>query len=67
MHKICRHPGIGRERQELASRIRSFPHHPYVIFYQVSSNCIEIVRILHGARDVDGSFETGGPENGPGG
>ena len=64
MRKISRHPGIGRERQELAPRIRSFPHQHYVIFCRVRSNCIEIVRVLHGARDVDESFETDGSENG---
>jgi len=57
MRKLRGHPGMGRKREELAPRIRSFPYQRYVIFYRADSNSVEIVRILHGARDVEGGFE----------
>jgi len=56
MQKLCRYPG-GRQREELAPGIRSFPYQRYVIFYREHSNALEVVRVLHGARDVEGSFE----------
>jgi toxin ParE1/3/4 len=34
--------------------LRDFPNH--LIFYRVGSEGIEIVRVLHGARDVQGEF-----------
>ena len=64
IRKLCRHPGMGRQREELAPRIRSFPHQPYVIFYREASNFIEIVRVLHGARDVESGFEQEATETG---
>jgi len=57
MQKLCSHPNMGRQREELAPRIRSLPYHRYVIFYRVDAKILEIVRVLHGARDVEGSFE----------
>jgi toxin ParE1/3/4 len=57
MQKLCRHPGMGRQREELAPRLQSFPYQRYVIFYRAESNAVEIVRVLHGARDVESGFE----------
>jgi len=57
MRKLRAHPGMGRQREELAPRIRSFPYQRYVIFYRADSSSVEIVRILHGARDVEDGFE----------
>ncbi len=50
-------PYLGRVRQELAENMRSFPVDRYVIFYIVIPNGIQIVRVLHGARDLDSMFE----------
>jgi len=61
MHKLCRHPGMGRQREELAPRLQSFPFRRYVIFYRGDSNALEVVRVLHGARDVESSFEQDTP------
>ncbi|PQV62519.1 toxin ParE1/3/4 [Abditibacterium utsteinense] len=49
-------PEAGRQRSDLKSSLRSFPVGRYVIFYRVSDGAIEIVRVLHGARDVDSLF-----------
>lgn len=46
-------PMIGRARDELATGLRSFPFGRYVIFYLPTYNGIDVVRVLHSARDVD--------------
>jgi toxin ParE1/3/4 len=48
--------GSGRRREELAPGILSFPFRRYVIFYRANSKAIEIVRVLHGARDIHNIF-----------
>lgn len=50
-------PRMGRERPELLADLRSFPVGRYVIFYLPRSRGIEVVRVLHGARDLKPLFE----------
>jgi len=50
-------PGLGRHREELAPGIQSFPFGRYIIFYRVVAGAIEVVRVLHGARDIENTFE----------
>lgn len=57
MELLAGQPGLGRHRDELAPGIQSFPVGRYIIFYRVLSNAIEIVRVLHGARDIENIFE----------
>ena len=45
-------PDAGRQRNELRVGLRSFPVGSFLIFYQRTENTIEIVRVLHGARDI---------------
>lgn len=51
-------PAIGRDRPELGVHIRSFVADRYLLFYRPPRRAagIELVRVLHGARDVDASF-----------
>ena len=51
-------PNMGRHRDELADGLRSFPVGRYVIFYRPIPKGIEIVRVLHGARDLDAVFRS---------
>jgi plasmid stabilization system protein ParE len=37
--------------------MRSILANPYVVFYRINADCIEIVRVLHGRRDVESIFE----------
>ena len=55
--KLAAFPQIGRQRSELAARFISFPVGRYVIFYRPMENGIEIVRVLHGARDLPPLFD----------
>lgn len=50
---IATQPGMGRLRSELAPGLRSFPVGRYIILYQTLPIGIEIVRVLHSARDLD--------------
>lgn len=54
--KMAAMPLIGRQRGELAPRLRSFPVSRYVVFYRPLENGVEIVRVLHGARDFPPLF-----------
>jgi toxin ParE1/3/4 len=55
--KLAEMPLIGRSREELSLGLRSFPVGRYIIFYRPLKNTIEIVRVLHGARDFPPLFE----------
>ncbi len=54
---LAQFPEMGKLRDELLAELRSFPVKPYIVFYFVQANCIEIVRILHGSRDVERLFD----------
>jgi toxin ParE1/3/4 len=54
---LAKHSRAGRRRGELGPGILSFPFGRYVIFYRVRKSAIEIVRVLHGARDIESVFE----------
>jgi toxin ParE1/3/4 len=56
---LANQPLIGEARSELARNVRDFPVGNYVIYYRTvesESVTVEIVRILHGARDVKRAF-----------
>jgi toxin ParE1/3/4 len=55
---LAEHPQMGRRRTELGSDLHSFAEGRYVVFYRVRSDGIEIVRVLHGARDIPRLFES---------
>jgi toxin ParE1/3/4 len=49
-------PHVGRRRPELRPRLRSFPVGNYIIFYRPLREGMELIRVLHGARDVRRQF-----------
>ena len=53
LHTLAEQPMLGRSRQELAPGLRSFPIGRYVIFYEPLPDGIAVVRVLHGARDIE--------------
>ena len=57
---LARRPGIGRSRPELCLGLRSISVRSYVVFYFPRRHGIEIVRVLHGARDVRPLFAENG-------
>ena len=49
-------PGMGRRRDDLALGLRSISHGNYLIFYRLVEDGIQIVRVLHGSRDIPSEF-----------
>jgi toxin ParE1/3/4 len=45
-------PLMGRTREELSPGLRSVVIEQYVLFYRATATAVEVVRILHGARDI---------------
>jgi toxin ParE1/3/4 len=54
--KLAAMPGMGRRREELGRDLRSFAVGNYLIFYRDHPDRLEIVRVLHGARDIQSLF-----------
>ena len=69
IHEKCRrlaeYPEMGRARHELLVNLHSFTVRNYVIFYQPITDGIEVLRVLHGARDIHRVFDemVGGPSD----
>ena len=55
---LLAYPEAGRARHELLVNLRSLPVKRYVIFYQPTDDGVEIFRVLHGSRDVQGEFDS---------
>jgi toxin ParE1/3/4 len=49
---LARFPEMGRLRPEIATNLRSTLVWPYIIFYRVEGDVVQIIRILHGRRDL---------------
>lgn len=54
---LASNPGMGRKRDSLVPNLRSFPVGNYLIFYRPINQGIEVIRVLHGARDIQSLFE----------
>ena len=50
-------PTMGRSRDELIPGIRSMPFGRYVVFYAPAGEGLDVIRVLHGSRDVDHLFD----------
>lgn len=56
--RIVEFPHSGRTKEMLRPDLRSFIVRNYVFFYYVHSDGIEIIRILHGARDIESLIDS---------
>lgn len=45
-------PDSGTPRPEMGEGIRSVPSYPYLIFYRVLPDRVEVLRVVHGAREM---------------
>ncbi len=50
-------PGLGRSREELAPNLSSSLVEKDVIFYRPDAEGVEILRVIHGARDIPKLFD----------
>jgi toxin ParE1/3/4 len=53
-------PMSGRPRHDLQAGLRAVLAQPYVIFYRMTDADVEIVRVLHGRRDIAAEFANPG-------
>ena len=49
---VASHPESGRRRDELVSGLRSLAERPWILFYRIEPDAVEVVRVLHGRRDL---------------
>ena len=50
------HPLAGRSRDVIRSGLRSALASPYVLFYRVEGNTVQLIRIIDGRRDIEDIF-----------
>lgn len=53
---LAQFPNMGISRDRLLEGLRSFPVKPYVVFYVLIPGGVEILRIIHQARDFEDQF-----------
>lgn len=53
---LAESPEMGRHREELSPRLRSFPVGRYAIFYRTAERGIEVARIVSAYRDIGQLF-----------
>lgn len=54
---IGKNPHLGEVWPQLGDGTwRAFSFQKYIIFYRTSDDLVEILRVVHGARDVEGLF-----------
>lgn len=63
---LAKWPGLGAGREELGAGIRSFPVGNYLILYRKAKGGIELVRLVHAARDLRPLFRRRRPPPGRG-
>jgi toxin ParE1/3/4 len=54
--RVRRRPLAWRTRDEVFPELRSILVHPYVIFYRVENETVEVVRVLHQRRNFAALF-----------
>ncbi|WP_309744285.1 type II toxin-antitoxin system RelE/ParE family toxin [Chamaesiphon sp. OTE_20_metabat_361] len=55
---LSQFPQMGASRDELMPRLRSFSVSNYLIFYFPLEDGIDVIRVLHGARDTEVIFQS---------
>jgi toxin ParE1/3/4 len=54
---LAQNSSLGRKRPDLLPDLRSFPIDNYVVFYQQIEDGIDVIRLLHGSRDMEEVFK----------
>jgi toxin ParE1/3/4 len=53
---IAQYPEMGEAVDDLSPSLRRFTFGNYVLFYRTGDAEIELIRVLHGVRDIDRLF-----------
>jgi len=51
-------PELGERRPDLGPEVRCFSVGSYVVFYRPRRNDIEVLRVIHGSRDIPSVWRT---------
>jgi len=54
---LADNPGFGTRRDDLRPGMRSFPVGSYLILFQRAADGIDVIRVIHGYRDIPKQFE----------
>lgn len=54
---LAQNPMAGTNRSNIRNNLRMFPKNDYCIFYYPDPNGVQIMRILHSARDIETIFD----------
>ncbi len=57
MALLAENPKMGRARNELGPSLRGIPVGNYLIIYRPMENGVEVVRVMHGARNIQALFD----------
>ncbi|PKQ02842.1 MAG: plasmid stabilization protein [Alphaproteobacteria bacterium HGW-Alphaproteobacteria-12] len=50
--RLARHPELGQARPDIRPELRYFVVSPYLLLYRTAGRDVEIVRVVHGRRDL---------------
>ncbi len=53
---LLEQPNLGHHRSDTPKDVLSYVLTPYVIFYIASPSVLKVVRVLHGARNIESIF-----------
>ncbi|WP_371718352.1 type II toxin-antitoxin system RelE/ParE family toxin [Anabaena sp. UHCC 0204] len=53
---LLQFPNMGRSYEYIRQGMRGVPLNSYIIFYQVSDNNVEILRVVNGRQDLEALF-----------
>jgi toxin ParE1/3/4 len=56
LNRLATMPFMGQARFDLVPGLRMFPVGNYLIFFRPIENGIEVIRVLHGRRNITGRF-----------
>ena len=59
LNVIASAPQMGRSVEDLAPNLRTFPIGSYLIFYRPMEDGIQLIRVIHGARDITPEYFAG--------
>ncbi|HRH41850.1 MAG TPA: type II toxin-antitoxin system RelE/ParE family toxin [Pyrinomonadaceae bacterium] len=54
---LAENPNLGKSKDKILLNLRCFPFKSYLIFYVPIENGIEIFRVIHTSRNIEGLFE----------
>jgi toxin ParE1/3/4 len=57
LERLCQYPALGRSREDLLPGLRSLVVQKYLLFYRIAPEGIELVRVIHGARNLKRQFK----------